>query len=329
MVAIGYAAMMEQFTPTELLDYCEAAEKVGFSTVMASDHFHPWTPEQGQSGFSFAFMAALGQRTNQRFGAGVICPSFRYHPAIVAQASATLEAMYPGRTYVGIGAGEALNEHIVGGVWPEGGTRSKMMFEAVEIIRKLFTGDVVRHEGRYFQLDSAKLYTMPDVPPPIYVATAGPVNSVRTGRYADGIITVGATDDRINTIFDKFAEGARKEGKDPDTMPRILQVHVSWASTMEEATDNAVKEWPNGGMAFPKADIKYPEDFQAMAKMVRPEHFRNRVLISNDPEEHLAYIQKYVDFGFDEIYVHNVGRNQEEFIQVYGEKVIPNIMAQA
>lgn len=329
MATIGYAAMMEQFTPTQLLDYCEAAEKVGFSTVMASDHFHPWTPEQGQSGFSFAFMAALGERTSQRFGAGVICPSFRYHPAVVAQASATLEAMYPGRTYVGIGAGEALNEHIVGGQWPEGGTRSKMMFEAIEIINKLFTGKVVRHEGKYFTMESAKLYTMPDQPPPIYVATAGPINSLRTGRYADGIITVGASDEKIQGLFDKFAQGAKREGKDPATMPRILQVHVSYAGTIEEATDNAVKEWPNGGMAFPKADIRNPEDFQAMARLVRPEHYKNRVLISNDPEEHLAYVQRYADMGFDEIYIHNVGRNQEEFIKVYGEKVIPNVKAKA
>jgi G6PDH family F420-dependent oxidoreductase len=329
MVVLGYAAMMEQFTPTQLLDYCEKAEKAGFPTVMASDHFHPWVPEQGQSGFSYCFMASLGERTNQRFGPGVVCPSFRFHPAIVAHMASTLEHMYPGRTYLGLGAGEALNEHIVGGVWPEAGVRSAMMFEAVEIIKKLFTGEVVRHEGKYFTLESAKLYTNPDTPPPIYVATAGPVNAQRTGRYTDGMITVGASDEKINGLFQRFEKGAQQEGKDPAKMAKLLQVHVSWAKTVEAATDNAVREWPNGGMAFPKADIKNPEDFQAMAKLVRPENYVNRVFISNDPKEHLTYIQKYADFGFDEIYVHNVGRNQEEFIEVYGEHVVPHVKAKA
>lgn len=325
MADIGYSASMEQFAPSDLLNYCAAAERAGFPAVLASDHFHPWTPEQGESGFSFAFMAALGERTNQRFGPGVVCPSFRYHPAIVAQASATLAEMFPGRYWLGLGAGEALNEHIVGGEWPEAGIRSRMMFEALEIIKNLFTGEKVRHYGEYFVMESARLYTMPDEPPPVYIATAGPVNSQRTGRYADGMITVGASDDKIQGLFERFERGANQEGKDPSTMPRLLQVHVSYARTDEEATENAVKQWPNGGMPFPKADIRNPEDFQAMANMVEPKHFKNRVLISSDPSEHLEYIQHYVDLGFDEIYVHNVGLNQEEFIDVYGEHVIPNI----
>lgn len=325
MVVMGYAAMMEQFSPTQLLDYSERAEKVGFTSVMASDHFHPWVPEQGQSGFSYAFMAALGERTNQRFGPGVVCPSFRYHPAVVAHMAATLEHMYPGRTYLGLGAGEALNEAIIGGVWPDAGTRSRMMFEAIEIIRKLFTGERVKHEGRYFTMEYAKLYTMPDTPPPIIVATAGPLNARRTGEFADGMLTVGASDDRINGLFEQFERGAKRADKDPSKMIKMLQIHVSYAKTEEEAIENAVREWPNGGMAFPKADIRQPEDFQAMAKLVEPKHYVNRVFISSDPKAHLEHIKKWVTFGFDEIYVHNVGRNQEEFIEVYGEHVIPYV----
>lgn len=325
MTDIGYAAMMEQYTPSALLDYCERAEQAGFPSVMASDHFHPWTPEQGESGFSIAFMAALGERTNQRFGSGVICPSFRYNPPVVAQMAATLEQMYPGRTYLGLGAGEALNEHIVGGVWPDGGVRSKMMFEALQIINELFTGKRVTHRGDYFTVESARLYTLPETPPPVYVATAGPLNSQRTGRYADGMITVGASDDKIDGLFERFEKGAKRADKDPSKMARLLQVHVSYAKTDDEATENAVKEWPNGGMPFPKADIRNPEDFQAMAKQVEAKHFTNRVFISSDPEQHREYIQRYVNFGFDEIYVHNVGRNQEEFIEVYGEHVIPHL----
>jgi coenzyme F420-dependent glucose-6-phosphate dehydrogenase len=171
----------------------------------------------------------------------------------------------------------------------------------------------------------ARLYTRPEQPVPIYVATAGPVNAKRTGRFADGIITVGAADEKINMLWDKFREGARQEGKDPEAMRTQLQIHVSWAPTQAEAEENALKEWPNGGMPFPKQDIKNPEDFANIAKLVRIENFKNRMLISADLEEHTAQIQKFVDMGFDEIYLHNVGRDQAAFITTFGERVLPNL----
>ena len=324
MGTIGYAAMFEQFTPTDLLTYSKQAERAGFGAVMASDHFHPWVPQQGQSAFVWAWMGALGVQTSRvKFGTGVTAPGFRYHPAILAQASATLAAMFPGRFYLGLGAGEALNEHIVGQYWPEAPVRIERLFESIEIIQALFTGKVVKHRGTHFTVESAKLYTLPENPPPIYVATSGPIVAKRTGRTVDGIITVGAADEKIRMLLDRFAQGAREAGKDPARMARILQLHVSWARNLEEATDNAVKEWPNGGMNFPKADIRNPEDFEAMAKLVRPENYKNRVLISPDPAEHAAHIQHFIDLGFDEVYIHNVGRNQEAFIDVYGRDVIP------
>jgi G6PDH family F420-dependent oxidoreductase len=324
MTSIGYAAMLEQFHPTELLDRCEQAEAAGFSAgFMVSEHFHPWTPQQGQSAFAWSFMGALGQRTSLRFGTAVTCPGFRYHPAVIAHAAATLGAMYPDRFWLGLGAGEALNEHVVGGPWPEIGVRSAMLFEAVEVIEKLFGGGVVRHRGEYFTLESARLYTRPERPVPIYVATAGPVNARRTGRLADGMITVGAADEKIGMLWGKFDEGAREAGKDPVGMPKLLQIHVSWARTDDEAVEAAVREWPNGGMPFPKQDIKNPEDFAAMAKLVRPEDFANRVLMTADLDAHRAHIQHYVDMGFDEIHLHNVGRNQAEFIEAFGAEVLP------
>ena len=327
MTTIGYAAMMEQFHPTDLLDYCAQAEAAGFEAgFMVSEHFHPWTPTQGQSGFAWAFMGALGQRTSLRFGTAVTCPGFRYHPAVIAHAAATLGAMYPGRFYLGLGAGEALNEHVIGGVWPEVPIRSQMMFEAVEVINKLFTGDSVRHKGEYFTLERAKLYTRPEEPVPIYIATAGPVNAKKTGKFADGIITVGAADEKMGMIWGKFEEGAREVGKDPDKAPKMLQIHVSWAPTDQAAIDNAMVEWPNGGMAFfPKQDIKNPEDFEGIGKLVRPEDFKNRVLMTSDLEAHTKHIQHYVDMGYDEVHLHNVGRNQTEFIEVFGKEVIPNL----
>ena len=159
---------------------------------------------------------------------------------------------------------------------------------------------------------------------PIYVATAGPVNAKRTGKFADGMITVGAADEKIERLWEQCDDGSREAGKDPTT-PKLLQIHVSWAPTDEEAIDNAMREWPNGGMPFPKQDIKNPEDFAAMAKLVRPEDFTNRVLITSDLAKHTEHIQHYVDMGFDEIHLHNVGRNQAEFIEVFGREVLPNL----
>jgi len=325
MPTFGYAAMFEQFGPTELLDYCELAESHGFSAVMASDHFHPWTPQQGQSAFVWTWMGALGQRTQQRFGTGVTPPGYRYHPAIIAQAAATLEAMYPGRFWLGLGAGEALNEHITGEYWPEPPARLERLMESIEVIQKLFSGKVVKYTGKHIKLESAKLYTLPATPPPIYVATSGPIMSERTGRLCDGLITVGAADEKINLLMGRFEKGAREAGKDPATMPRIIQLHVSWAETQAEAEQNALREWPNGGMPFPKGDIRNPEDFEAMAKFVQIENFKNRVLISPDLDEHRAHIQHFIDLGFTDVYVHNVGRNQEAFIAAYGREVVSKL----
>jgi coenzyme F420-dependent glucose-6-phosphate dehydrogenase len=326
---IGYAAMLEQFGPREVVDYSVAAEKAGFSGVMAADHFQPWVPQQGQAAFVWNVMTAIGERTKGDVGPGVTCPSFRMHPAIVAQASATMAAMYPGRHWLGLGSGEALNEHILGGYWPETPERINRMFEAIEIIRKLFGSKDkdVKHEGKFFKLESTRLWTMPDEPPPIFIATAGPVTAKKTGMYADGLITVGAPEEKIGMIFDKVREGAREAGRDPSKLRFIGQLHLSWAPTDEEALKNAMVEWPNGGMKFPKQDIKSPLDFEQMAKLVRPEDFEGRMLISADPEKHRQQIQKFIDLGFDQVYLHNVGRNQTEWIEVFARDVLPKLTA--
>jgi coenzyme F420-dependent glucose-6-phosphate dehydrogenase len=326
---IGYAAMLEQFGPREVVDYSAQAEAAGFTGVMAADHYQPWVPQQGQASFVWNVMTAIGERTKGDVGPGVTCPSFRMHPAIVAQASATLAAMYPGRHWLGLGSGEALNEHILGQYWPETPERINRMFEALEIIRKLFGSrdKDVKHEGKFFKLESTRLWTMPDEPPPIYIATAGPITAKKTGMYADGLITVGAPEEKIGMIFDKCREGAREVGKDPATFRFIGQLHLSWAPTDEEALRNAMVEWPNGGMKFPKQDIKSPLDFEQMAKLVRPEDFEGRMLISSDPEKHRAQIQRFLDLGFDQVYLHNVGRNQAEWIEVFGRDVLPKLTA--
>lgn len=326
-IQVGYAAMLEQFAPQEVIGYQVLAEEHGFSGSMAADHFQPWVPAQGESAFVWNVLSVIGERTSGDFGPGVTCPSYRFHPAIVAQASATLAAMYPGRHWLGLGAGEALNEHIVGGYWPEGPARSAQLFEAIQLIKQLFeaslAGKDTKFSGEFFRMESTRLWTMPAEPPPIYVATAGPVNAKRTGRFADGLITVGAPAQKIDMLFKKFEEGAREAGKDPAEMPKILQLHLSWAPTDEEAMANALDQWPNGGMKFPKGDIRSPHDFAAMAELVRPEDFEGRMVISSDPDVHRARIQELLDLGFDRVYLHNVGRNQEEWLEVFGREVLP------
>ena len=324
---IGYAAMLEQFGPAEVVDYCAQAEAAGFSGVMAADHFAPWIPRQGNASFVWEVLALVGARTKGDLGPGVTCPSFRMHPAIVAQAAATLGALCPDRVWLGLGSGEALNEHVVAPYWPETPERINRLFEAIEIITKLFSGKDVKHEGKFYKMETCRLWTLPEKAPPIYIATAGPVTAKRTGQFADGIITVGAPQEKIETVFGKFEEGAREAGKDPSKMPRILQLHLSWAKTDEEAIANAVTEWPNGGMKFPKQDIRSPKDLEQMASLVRPEDFAGRMLMASDPEVHRREIQKFLDMGFDRIYLHNVGRNQVEWIEAFGREVLPGLTA--
>jgi coenzyme F420-dependent glucose-6-phosphate dehydrogenase len=326
---IGYAAMLEQFGPREVTEYSVKAEECGFTGVMAADHFQPWVPAQGNAAFVWNVMTAIAERTRGDVGPGVTCPSFRMHPAIVAQASATLAAMYPGRHWLGLGSGEALNEHILGQYWPETPERINRMFEAIEVIKKLFgsRGKDVKHEGKFYKLESTRLWTMPDEPPPIYIATAGPITAKKTGMYADGLITVGAPEEKIGMIFDRCREGAKEAGKDHSKFRFIGQLHLSWAPTDEEALKNAMVEWPNGGMKFPKQDIKSPLDFEQMAKLVRPEDFQGRMLISSDIEKHRQQIQKFLDLGFDQVYLHNVGRNQVEWIELFGREVLPKLVA--
>ncbi len=328
-LTVGYAAMLEQFGPIEAVELSEYAEQQGFSGVMAADHFQPWVPQQGQAPFVWNVLTAIGERTRGDLGPGVTCPSFRWHPAMVAQASATLAHMYPGRHWLGLGSGEALNEHVTAQYWPEAPERINRMFEAIEIIKKLFAGSIagrdVKHSGQFFKLESTRLWTMPETPPEIYVATAGPVTAKRAGRNVDGLITVGAPLEKIEGLFARFDEGAREAGKDPSTMPKILQLHLSWAPTYEEALENAMVEWPNGGMKFPKADIRSPFELEQMARLVRPEDFAGRMVISEDPDVHRASIQRFVDLGFDRIYLHNVGRNQREWVDVFARDVLPQL----
>jgi coenzyme F420-dependent glucose-6-phosphate dehydrogenase len=327
---IGYAAMLERFHPLEVLEFAQHAESQGFRGVMAADHFQPWIPQQGQASFVWNVLSALGQTTTGDLGTGVTAPTFRWHPAMVAQASATLAAMNPGRHWLGLGSGEAINEHVVGQYWPEAHERINRMFEAVDIIKKLFasglSGKEVRHDGQFYRLESTRLWTMPETAPEILVATAGPVAAKRAGKTVDGLITEAAPLEKIEVLLRRFAEGAREAGRDTSEQSRVLRLHLSWAETDEQAMRNALTEWPNGGLRFAKSDIRSPFEIEQLARMVRPEDFEGRMPVSADPDVHRKYIQSYLDLGFDRIYLHNVGRNQREFLDVFGHDVLPALL---
>ncbi|MFT4028831.1 MAG: TIGR03557 family F420-dependent LLM class oxidoreductase [Protaetiibacter sp.] len=328
---IGYAAMLERFAPGEVIALAQRAEAAGFTGVMAADHFQPWVPQQGQASFVWNVLSALGQVTAGDLGTGVTAPTFRWHPAVVAQASATLEAMYPGRHWLGLGSGEAINEHVVGRYWPEAPARIDRMFEAVDVIKKLFAASLagrdVRHEGRYYTLESTRLWTMPDAAPPILIGTAGPVTARRAGRTVDGIVIDGAPIEKVAPLLARFAEGGREAGRDPRAQTRIIRLHLSWAPTRDEAVANALREWPNAGMRFPKSDIRSPFELEQIARTVRPEDFEGRVLISDDPGVHRAHIQRYLDLGFDRVYLHDVSRDQPRFLEVFGREVLPGLVS--
>jgi len=326
---IGFAAMLEHLPPAEAVELAAHAERHGFSGTMASDRFQPWVPAQGQAPFVWNVLAAIGQRTSGDLGPGSVAPTVRMHPAVVAQASATLAAMHPGRHWLGLGAGEALDDHVTGEYWPEAPQRINRLFEAIEVIRKLFasglSGRDVKHDGEFFRLETTRLWTMPEAAPPILVATTGPVAAKRAGRSADGLIAIGAPHEQLARLVQRFDEGAREAGRDLATTSKVLQLHLAWAPSRDEALANALRLWPNGAMSFPKGDIRSPFEFAQIAKLVRPEDLEERMTVSEDPDVHRAAIQRALDLGFDRVYLHNAGPDQRGFLEVFGREVLPGL----
>lgn len=322
---IGYAVALEQHAPASAIDLAAAAENHGFMGTIMGDRFQPWTPAQGHSSFVWSVLGALGARSHGPLGC-VTTPGYRSHPAVVAQAAATVADMYPNRHWLGIGSGELINEHIVGEYWPEAHTRVERMFEALAIIKRLFETDRndVRFEGKHYRLESTRLWGLTETRPKVLVAASGPVTARRGGREADGIVTVDAPRERLDLLLKRFDEGVRESRTMVEQPAKVIQLHVSWAQTYQEAANNAAVEWPIGAMRFPKVDIRSPFEFAQMSRTIRSEDF-DQMLISADPNEHRAYLQRYVDMGFTNIYVHNVGRNQTEFMTMYGQDVIPGV----
>lgn len=315
---LGFCLSAEQFAPAQLIEQAKGAEKAGFDGLMISDHLQPWVPWQGQASHAWTMLGALSQGTSLPLSTGVSCAGGRCHPVILAQAAATLECLCPGRITLGLGVGEALNEHVFASYWPEPKERVQQLLEAVSLITKLWSGQEVRFKGEYFKTESLRLYTLPEVPPGLMIATSGPYLCSKAASLAQTWLTVWASKDKLQKLLGKFRESCGSAKK----IAR-LQVHVSWDVTQEKALNAAMQEWPNGGLNFPKGDIRFPEVLAEMAKMVRPENFANRVIITSNPADILAMLQESAALGFDEVYIHNCGRNQTEFLHMCSQELMP------
>ena len=302
----------EQIPPSRLLRSIRHAEEAGFDGGMSSDHFAPWSERQGESGFAWSFLGAALASTALPFGV-VNAPGQRYHPAIIAQAAASLTEMFPERLWIALGTGEASNEHITGERWPPKAVRTARLRECVDVLRALFAGEEVSHDG-LVTVDRARLWTLPSTPPELLCAAVSEPTARWGGEWADGLATVNAPVEQLRRMLDAFGADGRK----------VLQVHVSWAPTEAEAVAIAHDQWRTNVFDPPICwDLETPEAFDVAATMVRPDDVASKVLVSSDLQRHVAWLQEYAALGFDDIALHHVGQSLDAFIDAFGEHVLP------
>ena len=317
MTVIGFHASHEQVHPADLLSAVQLAEQAGFTGGMSSDHFSPWSVRQGQSGFAWSWLGAAMASTSLPFGV-VNAPGQRYHPAIVAQAMATLSSMFPQRLWVALGSGENSNEHITGQGWPRKSVRNARLLECVQIIRALLAGEEVTHDG-LVTVDRARLWTRPEVPPALIGPAVTPETAAWVASWADGLVTTNASHDRLRTMVDSYRDAGGPG-------PLRLQVHVSWAPTEAEAMALAHDQWRGNVFQPPVCwDLETVEHFDVVGEQVSEAQVRDVVLVSSDLAQHAAWLQGFADLGFAELAVHHVGQAQEAFIDAYGEHVLPQL----
>jgi coenzyme F420-dependent glucose-6-phosphate dehydrogenase len=315
--AIGYSLSSEEHPARDLVKFAQRAEQAGFEYASISDHFHPWVGSQGNSPFVWSVLGAIAQATSTlRLGTGVTCPTMRYHPTIVAQAAATVASLMPGRFFLGLGTGENLNEHVTGQGWPRYQDRADMLEEAVEIIRALWTGENVNHEGDYFTVENARLYSLPDEPPPVVLAAAGPKAADLAGRIGDGLINYTAD----ASIVERFQAGGRQD------RPRYLQVNVCWAQDEADARRTAYEICANVGLKGELGNqLPTPKHYEQAVQMLTEEDIAKVILCGPDPEKHAAKIREGFDAGYDNVHVYQVGSDQEGFFRFYERHVLPRL----
>jgi G6PDH family F420-dependent oxidoreductase len=316
MTSIGYFLSCEQYGPKELVAQARAAERAGFERLWISDHFHPWNDAQGQSPFVWSVIGALSEAVSLPVTTAVTCPTVRIHPAVIAQAAATAAVQLEGRFVLGVGSGEALNEHVLGDPWPSVGERLSMLEEAVGLIRALHRGEQVSHHGEYYEVQEARIYTRPDDPIPIYFSGFGPQATELAGRIGDGYCTVVPDAELVRAFRD--AGGGDK--------PVQAGMKVSWDVDHDAALDRAHRLWGNDmlpgqlGQVLPR-----PQDFADAMSLVPREKVAEAIVCGDDPAAHLSRVREFLDAGVDEVYVQQVGNDHEGFFRGWAEQVLPEL----
>jgi coenzyme F420-dependent glucose-6-phosphate dehydrogenase len=333
MIRFGYKASAEQFAPRELLGYGIQAEQQGFDSVFVSDHLQPWRHDGGHAPAALPWLGALATSTDRvLIGTSVLTPTFRYHPAVVAQAFATLGCLAPGRVILGVGSGESLNEVPLGLTWPDGKERFARLKEAVTLIRQLWTEDRVTFEGTYYRTELATIYDKPEQQVPIYIGASGPAATRLAGRIADGFITTSGKGSELytDTLLPAVREGAEKAGRNlDDDVDLMIEVKVSFDPDLEQARNNT-QYW--GALALSpdeKTGVEDPIEMQRLADELSVDRTVSRWIVSSDPEEHAAKVAEYLDMGFKHLVFHAPGPDQDRFLRVYGEEILPRLRDRA
>jgi coenzyme F420-dependent glucose-6-phosphate dehydrogenase len=328
---LGYKASAEQFGPTDLLEFGVHAERCGFDSVMVSEHFQPWRHTGGHAPFSLAWLAALGARTERiLLGTSVLTPTFRYHPSIVAQAAGTLGCLFPDRLILGVGSGESLNEVPALGIeWPDFRERSARLREAIQLIRRLWREERVTFEGEYYKTHQATIYDAPRGGVPIYVAAGGPQMARYAGRVGDGFICTSGKGMALyrEQLLPALDEGARRAGRDPARLERMIEVKVSFDLDHRRALEDT-RHW--GALALSaeeKVGVEDPLEMERLADALPVERAAGRWIVSSDPEEHVAEVAVYLELGFTHLVFHAPGPDQRRFLDLYAEHVLPRLRA--
>ncbi len=327
MLRLGYKASAEQFAPRELLEFACLAEEVGFESVFVSDHFQPWRHTGGHAPFSLSWLGALGARTSRIVvGTSVLTPTFRYHPAVVAQAFGTLGVMFPGRVILGVGTGESLNETPATGMaWPEPKERTARLREAIDLIKQLWSTERVSYRGEYYKTHNATIYDRPSAAVPIYVAAAGPVVARLAGERAEGFICTSGKNPELyrETLLPSVAQGLTKAGRAADGIERMIEVKVSFDTDYERALLDT-RFW--GALALTpeeKMNVEDALEMERLADALPVERAAQRWIVSSDPREQVEKIRPYVELGFNHLVFHAPGPDQPRFLQLYSQYVLP------
>lgn len=332
MIRFGYKASAEQFAPAELLRYGILAEELGFDSVFVSDHLQPWRHDGGHAPAALPWLGALAARTERvLIGTSVLTPTFRYHPAVVAQAFATLGCLAPGRAILGVGSGESLNEVLLGTEWPDGKERFARLKEAVLLIKKLWAEDRVTYEGQFYKTENATIYDKPEQTVPIYIGASGPAATRLAGRIADGFITTSGKGHGLytDTLLPAVNEGAEKAGRKIDDVDLMIEVKVSFDDDIERAR-NDTHYW--GALALSpeeKTGVEDPIEMQRLADALSVERTATRWIVSSDPAEHAAKVAEYLDMGFKHLVFHAPGPDQERFLRLYSEQILPQLRSRS